>query len=72
MAKGGSGDVLSGIIGAFIAQVKEPKVLNASKAAVYLHGLSGDISAKENTQIGMKPTDIALNMYKALKKIGLK
>ena len=43
MAKGGSGDVLAGMITAFIAQ-KFP-VKDAVLAAVYLHGLAGDLAA---------------------------
>ena len=40
MAKGGSGDVLSGIIGAFLSQGADP--FQAARAAAYLHGLAGD------------------------------
>jgi NAD(P)H-hydrate epimerase len=40
MATGGMGDVLSGMIGAFICQGMSPVV--ASGAAVYLHGMAGD------------------------------
>ncbi len=45
MATGGSGDVLSGMIASFIAQEKD--VLGATLAAVYLHGLSGDLAARK-------------------------
>ena len=44
MAKGGSGDVLAGMITAFIAQ-RFP-IKDAALAAVYLHGLAGDIAAR--------------------------
>ncbi len=44
MAKGGSGDVLTGIIAGFIAQSPD-HLLNAVLAAVYVHGLSGDFAA---------------------------
>lgn len=56
MASGGSGDVLSGMIAALIGQG-----LSAFKAAqlgVYIHGLAGDIAAKEKGQISMIATDI--------------
>jgi ADP-dependent NAD(P)H-hydrate dehydratase / NAD(P)H-hydrate epimerase len=43
MATGGSGDVLSGIIGSLMAQGIAP--LSASVCGVYLHGLAGDIAA---------------------------
>jgi NAD(P)H-hydrate epimerase len=44
MAKGGSGDVLTGIVAGFIAQSPD-HILNAVLAAVYIHGLSGDLAA---------------------------
>ena len=47
MATGGSGDVLSGMIAAFIAQEHEKNILGATVAAVYLHGLSGDLAARK-------------------------
>jgi NAD(P)H-hydrate epimerase len=50
MATGGSGDVLSGMIASMITQEKD--FLEAVLAAVYLHGLSGDIGA---ARIGERP-----------------
>ncbi len=44
MASAGSGDVLSGMIASMIMQ--EKNILEAVLAAVYIHGLSGDIGAK--------------------------
>ena len=41
MAKGGSGDVLTGMIGAFLA--KGMPAYEAACAGAYLHGLAGDI-----------------------------
>jgi NAD(P)H-hydrate epimerase len=43
MASGGSGDVLTGILGGLLAQRIEP--LDATLLAVYLHGLAGDLAA---------------------------
>lgn len=56
MAKGGSGDVLAGMIGSFLAQGVEP--LQAAVAGVYLHGLAGDECARKLSQRGMLPTDM--------------
>lgn len=56
MARGGSGDVLSGIIGAFVAQGLD--VGSATMAAVFIHGLAGDESAKRLSVRGMTPTDM--------------
>jgi NAD(P)H-hydrate epimerase len=46
MATGGSGDVLTGMIAALIAQNFSP-VFEAVRLAVYLHGLAGDIAAEQ-------------------------
>lgn len=43
MAKGGSGDILTGVVGAMLAQFPE-RVAEAVEAAVYLHGLAADIA----------------------------
>ncbi len=56
MARGGSGDILTGMVGSFAAQGMEP--LEAASAAVYLHGLAGDRCADRLSQQGMLPTDM--------------
>jgi len=56
MATAGTGDVLSGMIGGFIAQGYSP--LDAANMAVYLHGLAGDEVAKKKGQMGMIATDL--------------
>jgi NAD(P)H-hydrate epimerase len=56
MAKGGSGDVLAGMIAAFAAQSMEP--FFAAICGVYLHGLAGDRCAKKLSQRAMLPTDL--------------
>ena len=56
MATGGSGDVLAGMIGAFLAQGMEPWA--AAMCAVYLHGAAGDRAAKRYSQHAMLPRDI--------------
>ena len=56
MASGGSGDVLSGIIGALIAQGFTP--FSASQLAVYIHGRAGDLAAKQKGETSMIATDI--------------
>lgn len=56
MAKGGSGDVLSGIIASLMAQGKDPLV--SACMGVYIHGLCGDIAAKNLSQSAMLPRDI--------------
>ncbi len=56
MAKGGSGDVLTGIITAFLAQGYEPG--NAALAGVYVHGWTGDVAASRFSRTAMLPTDL--------------
>ncbi len=56
MATGGSGDVLTGIILALLAQ--NFKAEDAACLGVYVHGLAGDIAAKKKGMIGMTAGDI--------------
>jgi NAD(P)H-hydrate epimerase len=56
MAKGGSGDVLTGIITSLLAQ-RYPATL-ACILGVYAHGLAGDIAANTYSQQGMTAMDI--------------
>ena len=56
MATAGTGDVLAGMIGGFIAQGYSP--LDACNMAVYMHGLAGDEVAKKKGEVGMIATDI--------------
>ena len=63
MAKGGSGDVLAGMIAALIGQ-KFP-VKKAVTTAVYLHGLAGDICAAEYGEYSVTAGDIINMLPKA-------
>lgn len=56
MAMGGTGDMLAGMIGAFVA--RGMNVFDAAKAAVYIHGRTGDICARELSQLGMTVDDM--------------
>lgn len=56
MAKGGSGDVLAGMAASFAAQGLPPE--RAASAAVFLHGLAGDLCARELSQTAMLPGDL--------------
>jgi len=57
MGTAGSGDVLTGIITALIAQGYMPK--NAAILGVYLHGLAGDLAAQEMGQASLIASDIS-------------
>jgi len=56
LAKAGSGDVLSGLIGSLLAQGLTP--LDAAVSGVYLHGLAGDLAAAALGRRYMQPTDL--------------
>lgn len=56
MATGGSGDVLTGILLALLAQGYN--AIDAARLGVYVHGLAGDMAAKRQGQIGMVAGDI--------------
>ncbi len=56
MSRGGSGDVLAGMIASFAAQGLSP--VDAASAGVYIHGAAGDIAAERYSQQSMLPGDI--------------
>ncbi len=65
MAKAGSGDVLTGIIAAFLAQ--KLSGFQAAQYATYLHGLAGDLAAKEKSVLAMVASDIIDKIPAAIK-----
>lgn len=68
LATAGSGDVLSGIVAAFLGQGMEP--FKAACRAVYIHGLAADLAVKDKTQPGMIASDIIDYLPKAFKVVG--
>ena len=56
MAKGGSGDVLAGIIASLAAQGAKPE--DAAMAGVHIHALAGDAAAEKLSKTAMLPSDI--------------
>ena len=56
MATAGSGDVLTGIIAAFLAQGLSD--FESAKWGAYIHGKAGDLAAKKRTKLSMIATDI--------------
>ncbi|MFY9608957.1 MAG: NAD(P)H-hydrate dehydratase [Blastocatellia bacterium] len=69
MATGGSGDVLTGMIAGLLAQ-KLDDPLGATIAAVYLHGLAGDIAASRLGTRAMIASDITSCLGDAFIEIG--
>lgn len=70
MATAGAGDVLTGIIAAFSA-LKNVKPFQAACLGVYVHGLAGDLAAKEVGQISLIAGDIIQYLPRAFKKLGI-
>jgi NAD(P)H-hydrate epimerase len=67
MASGGMGDVLTGISGGLLAQGLEPGP--ALLAAVYLHGLAGDVAAAAGGPVGLLAGDVAEALPDALRRL---
>ena len=68
MAKGGSGDVLGGMILALIGQGLDPG--RAAVCAVWLHGRAGDLAAADKGEYGMLPSDLVEQLPYAIKELG--
>jgi hydroxyethylthiazole kinase-like uncharacterized protein yjeF len=67
MATAGTGDILTGMIAGFVAQGLNP--LQASNAGVYIHGLAGDLAAKDKGEMGLIARDILQFIPDALQQI---
>ena len=63
LAKGGSGDVLTGVLASFIGQGLEPFM--AAAWAAYFHGKAADLAVKDKTQIGLLAGDVIEFLPKA-------
>jgi hydroxyethylthiazole kinase-like uncharacterized protein yjeF len=64
MATGGTGDVLTGMVAAWVAQLLDAEA--ACKLAVYLHGLAGDLAQAELGEIAMTAADLASRLGPAV------
>lgn len=72
MATAGSGDVLTGLLAALLAQRVSP--FEAASLAVYLHGLAGDLAASVKGEAGLVAGDIVESLpqaYLEIKKINI-
>ena len=69
MAKGGSGDVLAGMVLSLIGQGAPP--LDAAICAVWLHGRAGDLCRQELTEYAMTPADLIARLPAAFRELGL-
>lgn len=67
MAGGGTGDVLGGMIAAFLARGVDP--FDAARAAVYLHGFAGDLAKEEIGDTGLAALDLADRIPAAIRRL---
>ena len=66
MSKGGSGDILTGVVAAMLAQYPEDTE-RAVEAAVYLHGLAGDFAARSMDEHTVLATDTVMHFSDAFR-----
>jgi NAD(P)H-hydrate epimerase len=67
LAKGGSGDALTGIIVSLLAQ--KYSTIDAAKLGVYVHGLAADITLKNQSEESMLISDVIENLGLAFKEV---
>lgn len=70
MAKGGAGDVLSGVLGGLLGQGFDP--LAAACAAVYVHGRAGDLAAWRRCQVALTAGDLIEELPYAFRDLSLR
>ena len=66
MAKGGSGDLLTGLIAGLLAQYPDESA-RAVEAAVYLHGLAGDLAVRTADEHTLLATDSLAQLSQAFR-----
>jgi NAD(P)H-hydrate epimerase len=64
MATGGTGDVLTGMIAAWLAQLLDAE--GACRLAVFLHGMAGDLAEADEGEVAMTSTDVAGHLGDAI------
>lgn len=69
MATAGTGDVLTGIIAGFMAQFADRPLESVLSAAVYLHGLAGDLAAAEMGEMPLAAGDLIHAFPRAIRKV---
>lgn len=69
LAKGGSGDVLTGMITGFLAQGYSP--IESALIATYVHGKAADIAVRKTNENSLLATDVILHISAAFNVIGI-
>jgi NAD(P)H-hydrate epimerase len=67
MATGGTGDVLTGMLAAWVGQLRDVEA--ACKVAVYLHGRAGDLAASAEGEVAMTASDLIAHLGDAVREL---
>ena len=67
MATGGTGDVLTGMIAAWLAQLLDAEA--ACQLGVYLHGMAGDLAEADEGEVAMTAGDLAAHLGDAVMEL---
>ena len=67
LAKGGSGDVLTGMIASLVAQGATP--VQAAALGVWMHGRAGDLAEERLTEYAMTPADVIESLPDVFKEL---
>jgi NAD(P)H-hydrate epimerase len=70
MATGGTGDLLTGMIAAWLAQLLDAEA--ACRLAVFLHGAAGDLAERSSGQIPLTASDLTTHFPDALRRLTAK
>lgn len=69
LAKGGSGDVLTGLIASLLAQGATP--VQAAAGGVWMHGRAGDLAAQRLTAYAMSPADVIASLPELFRELNV-
>jgi NAD(P)H-hydrate epimerase len=67
MATGGTGDVLTGMIAAWLGQLLDAEA--ACKVAVYLHGMAGDLAEADEGDVSLVASDLVAHLGDAIQEL---
>ena len=67
MATGGMGDVLTGIVAAWVGQLLDPEA--ACKLGVYLHGVAGDLAEAAEGEVALSASDVLAHLGDAVLEV---
>jgi NAD(P)H-hydrate repair Nnr-like enzyme with NAD(P)H-hydrate dehydratase domain len=67
MATAGTGDVLTGMVAAWAAQLLDAEA--AAQLAVYLHGVAGDLAEAAGSDVSLIATDVIARLGEAISEL---